>query len=325
MLRYDSANMPNGPPLDWNDLRCFLAVARGGSTLAAGRALRVSQTTVARRIAALEEAVKLTLFEKRQAGYTLTPEGVELLSHAEAVESAAQGFENAASASTRDLSGNVRVTTEEIFAVTLLAPMLRELRELHPGIMIELDTSQAVRDLGAGEADIAMRSTTQAEGNGLVGRRICVDDWTLYCSRDYAARNGVPANVEELKSHTIIGGGGGNLWRHYQAWLQSLGLEDQVAMHHASSTGLLSGVRSGFGIAALPCVVADAEPDLVRCLTPRAGHGRVFWLLTHERVRNAPRVRTVIDFMYEQLKRHVAALPHRLGEAAADARLKQQA
>ncbi len=325
MLRYHSANMPNGASLDWNDLRCFLAVARGGSTLAAGRALRVSQTTVARRIAALEEAVKLTLFEKRQAGYALTPEGVELLSHAEAVESAAHGFESAASASTRDLSGNVRVTTEEIFAVTLLAPMLRELRELHPNIRIELDTSQAVRDLGAGEADIAMRSTTQAEGNGLVGRRVCIDDWTLYCSRDYAARNGVPASVEDLRNHTIIGGGGGNLWKHYQAWLQSLGLEDQVAMHHASSTGLLSGVRSGFGIAVLPCIVADAEPDLIRCAVPRRNHERVFWLLTHERVRNTPRVRTVIDFMYERLKRHVAALPQPLGEAADATPLQRQA
>src|SRR5215212_7840458 len=325
MLRYHSANMTNGPSLDWNDLRCFLAVARGGSTLAAGRALRVSQTTVARRIAALEEAVKLTLFEKRQAGYALTPEGVELLSHAEAVESAAQGFESAASASTRDLSGNVRVTTEEIFAVTLLAPMLRELRELHPDIRIELDTSQAVRDLGAGEADIAMRSTTQAEGNGLVGRRICVDDWTLYCSADYASRNGLPESVEDLKNHTIIGGGGGNLWKHYQAWLQSLGLEDQVAMHHASSTGLLSGVRSGFGIAVLPCIVADAEPDLIRCAVPRRNHERVFWLLTHERVRNAPRVRTVIDFLYERLKRHAAALPGPLGQAAPVAALQQQA
>ena len=50
---------------------------------------------------------------------------------------------------------------------------------------------------------------------------------------------------------------------HYEAWLQTLGLEDQVAMHHASSTGLLSAVRSGFGIAVLPCIVADARarPD----------------------------------------------------------------
>ena len=64
--------------LDWNDLRYFLAVARGGSTLAACKDLRVSQTTVARRIAALEEALKLSLFEKRQAGYALTSAGEAL-------------------------------------------------------------------------------------------------------------------------------------------------------------------------------------------------------------------------------------------------------
>ena len=79
-------------------------------------------------------------------------------------------------------------------------------------------------------------------------------------------------------------------------------------MHHATSTGLLSGVRSGFGIAVLPCIVADAEPDLVRCLPPREGHGRVLWLLTHERVRHAPRVRAVIDFLYDRLKRLVGEL-----------------
>ncbi len=292
--------------LDWNDLRYFLAVARGGSTLSASRALRVSQTTVARRIAALEEGLKLTLFEKRQAGYALTTAGAELLAKAEAVEAAADKFDSAAEASTRDLSGTVRLTAEEIFSVTLFGPLLRELHDLHPEILIELDSGQALRDLGAGEADIALRSTVGDQAAGLVGRRICVDDWTLYCSRDYAARHGVPANLEELKTHAIIGGGGGNLWRHYEAWLKQLGLEDRVAMHHATSTGLLSGVRSGFGIAVLPCVVADAEPDLVRCFPPRPGHGRVLWLLTHERVRRAPRVRTVIDFLYERLKRHVS-------------------
>ena len=61
--------------LDWNDLRYFLAVADTGSTLAAGKKLKVSQTTAARRIAALEESLGLTLFERRQAGYALTPAG----------------------------------------------------------------------------------------------------------------------------------------------------------------------------------------------------------------------------------------------------------
>ena len=294
--------------LDWNDLRYFLAVAREGSTLAAARMLRTSQTTVARRIAALEQAAGVILFEKRPAGYALTPAGGELVAHAEAVETAALNFDSAAGASSRDVSGTVRLTAEEIFSVTLFGPMLRELHDLHPGIMIELDSGQALRDLGAGEADIALRSTVGDQAAGLVGRRICIDDWTLYCSRDYAERHGTPASLEELRTHAIIGGGGGNLWRHYEAWLKQIGLEDRVAMHHATSTGLLSGVRSGFGIAVLPCVVADAEPDLVRCLPPREGHGRVLWLLTHERVRHAPRVRAVIDFLYDRLKRLVGEL-----------------
>ncbi len=309
MLRTRSAILQNCVVrLDWNDLRYFLAVARGGSTLSASKALRVSQTTVARRISALEEAVGLALFEKRPAGYLMTSSGQELLIHAGAVESAALGFDSAAARSTRDLSGTVCITTEEIFAVTLLAPLLRELHDLHPEIIIDLDSAQAMRDLGAGEADIALRSSKAEQRGGLVGRRLCDDDWTLYCSREYAARHGVPSTLEELKSHALIGGGGGNLWRHYQAWLQSLGLEHRVAMHHASSTGLLSGVRSGFGIAVLPCIVADAEPDLLRCLAPPSKHGRVMWLMTHERVRHAPRVRTVIDFLYERLAAHVKRL-----------------
>ena len=302
--------------MDWNDLKYFLAVVRGGSTLAAGRELRVSQTTVARRIAALEAALKLPLFEKRPAGYALTPAGTELLAHAEQVEAAALGFASAADSRTRDLSGTVRLTAEEIFSVTLFAPLLRELRDLHPEILIDLDSGQALRDLGAGEADIALRSTVGDQAAGLVGRIICVDDWTLYCSRDYAARHGVPESVEDLKKHALIGGGGGNLWRHYEAWLRQLGLEDQVAIHHATSTGLLSGVRSGFGIAVLPCIVADAEPDLIRCLQPREGHGRILWLLTHERIRHAPRVRVVIDFLYERLIKHVRRLQASAAAAA---------
>ena len=294
--------------LDWNDLRYFLAVAREGSTLAAGRALRVSQTTVARRISALEKVLGFPLFEKRQAGYVLTPAGEDLIAAATHVESSASAFSEAAAAHGRELRGIVRITTDEIFASTLLPPILRDLHDAHPEIHIELDTSIAVRDLGAGEADIALRGTKADQPSGIFGRRLCADDWSLYCSRDYAGRKGVPNSREELKQHTIIGGGGGNLWRHYKAWIEELGLEEQVAMHQGSSTGLLAGVRSGFGLGVLPCIVGDSDPDLVRCFPPREGHGRTCWLLTHERVRHNPPVRLVIDYLYDRLSRHVRML-----------------
>lgn len=302
--------------LDWDDLRYFLAVAREGSTLAAGRALRVSQTTVARRIAALEAALGFALFEKRQAGYALTTTGEELLGRAEQVENAAIAFTDSADARKRDLTGTVCLTTHEMIAVTLLVPILRELNEMHPEIVIDIDTREQVLDLGAGEADIALRSTTATEQPaGTVGRRICQDDWTLYCSREYAERRGLPRTQEDLKTHSLIGGGGAALWRQYLAWIRELDLEDNIALHYPSPNGLLAGVRSGLGIAVLPCVVADGDPDLLRCFPPREGHGRTMWLLTHDRVRQTPRVRAVIDFLYDRLTRHVRGLEARAAAA----------
>jgi DNA-binding transcriptional LysR family regulator len=266
---------------------------------------------VARRIAALERALAMPLFEKRQAGYALTPAGAELVAQAEKVELAATGFADAAAARTRDLRGTVKITVEEIFATTLFAPLLRDLRDLHPEIHIELDTTSGLRDLGAGEADIALRSTTGEQPAGVVGRALGDDDWAFYCSHSYADRFGVPTSLQDLREHALVGGGGGNLWRHYQAFLQKLDLEHRVTMHYDSSPGLLSAVRAGVGIAVLPCVVADADSDFVRCLPPRAGHGRVMWLITHERVRNEPRVRATIDFLYDRLSRHIRGLQAR--------------
>ncbi len=286
---------------DWNDARSFLAVAETGSTLAAGRLLRVSQTTVARRITALEQALGLTLFERRQAGYVPTPVGEELLAHARQLQAAAEALHGAAAAQSRDVSGTVRVTTEEIFAVTVLSPILRDLHAAYPGIRIELDTSLDVRDLAAGAAEIALRSTVSPVGGGLVGRRITDDRWTFYCSRGYAAEHGVPTGPGELRAHTLIGGGGTAVWRVYQSWLRRFDLEDAVAMHHGSATGLLAAVKAGFGLAALPSFVAGEDPELVRCFPPERAARRGLWLLTHERVRHTPRVRVVLDFLAERL------------------------
>src|SRR5206468_8280984 len=101
----------------------------------------VSQTTAARRVAALEGELGLALFERRPGGYRLTPAGEALIETAEGVESSAQLFADAAAAQSREVSGTVRLTLEEIFAVTLLPPILRDLHEAHPGIRIDLDAS----------------------------------------------------------------------------------------------------------------------------------------------------------------------------------------
>jgi DNA-binding transcriptional LysR family regulator len=88
-------------------------------------------------------------------------------------------------------------------------------------------------------------------------------------------------------------------------------------MHHASAIGMMSAIRSGLGIAVLPCLIADADPDLVQCVPPMEGNRRELWLVTHERVRHTPRVRTAIDFLYDRLARHIKMLEERRAAAAA--------
>lgn len=294
--------------MDWNDIRFFVAVAEHGSTLAAGRSLNVSQTTVARRISALEQALDLVLFDRRQAGYALTPAGEALLAEGRAVRDSSLVFETAALSHSRRSGGTVRLSVGDIFANTFLPPWLAELHEAHPDIRLELDESDAVRDLGAGDADVALRSTEEATADGLVGRRLCHDSWTFYCSRGYAERHGVPRTRDELTGHALVGGGGPLTWQAYLAFLRQIGIDQQVAIRQATMTGLLVGIRSGLGIGVLPCIIADGEDDLIRCMPPRPDGKRDLWLLTHERVRHEPAVRTVIGFLYDRLKARVEAL-----------------
>lgn len=287
---------------DWNDLRAFLAVAETGSTLAAGRKLQVSQTTAARRIASLEEALGVTLFDKRQAGYALTPAGEALLPRAREVETAAGAFANAVASEVRETAGTVRLTTHEIYAVTILPSILRDLHDAHPEIRIELDTSDELRDLGSGVADIALRSTSNLRGGGLVGRKIGDDPWEVFGSRDYAARHGLPQHMSELRDHALIGGGGGGVGRVYQAWLSANQLEGAVVMEQGSVAGLLASVRSGLGLTVMPVMVGRHDPDLIQCLPPNPDDKITMWLLTDERLRHTPRIRIVLDFMFARLK-----------------------
>ncbi|MGD9810468.1 MAG: LysR family transcriptional regulator [Sphingobium sp.] len=286
---------------DWNDVRYFIAVAGAGSTLAASREMRVSQTTVARRITALERALGLTLFDRQQSGYVLTAAGEALLAKARSVAGASEAFAEAAAAQARDMHGTVRLTTLDLYAVTIIPEVLRDFRAAYPSILIEVDATDDLRDLTAGAADIALRHGTGPKEGGLVGRRIADNPWTLYCSRAYAAAHGIPRKRAELHAHPFVGGGGPHVWPHYQQWLKQHGLESAVAMHHGSATGLLSAVRSGVGLAVLPSFMADRDPDLVRCLRPSPRDDGAVWLLTHERLRHTPRVRAVFDFLTQKL------------------------
>ncbi len=300
---------------DWNDLRYFLAVARTGSTLAASRALKTNQTTVARRIGVLERAIGTKLFDKRRTGYVITEAGAELRASAERAEVEANGFAERAGAIGRRLCGVIRVTTSEGLANVLMVPALSAFRELHPEVRVDLIIDERRLDLMRGEADVALRTGAPPTENGLVGRRLDSLAWAAYCSRDYAERRGCPSAVDALWKHPVVGADGAIAALPGWTWLQAAAPDAEVVARTSSITNLISAVKAGLGITVLPCVLADGEPDLVRCIGPIAGVQSDLWLMTREDARDLRRVRAFLDF----LAAHVAAMrPLLAGEARTD-------
>lgn len=285
---------------DWNDLKYFLSVAEEGSTLKAAKALGANQTTVARRVSALEAALDTKLFERRQAGYRITARGSELLALAQEVANAANAFDSAAAAANRSISGTVRLTTNEIYSETVLTPLLLELRAQYPKLKIALDHSHKTRDLGAGEADVGFRVARRISGDAMVARKIGQDRWTFYCSKAYAEEHGLPRRYRDLKDHRLIGGGGPGIWNVYKHWLDNHMPELEPELMYDTTTGLLSAVRAGLGLAVLPCFTVQDDETLVQVF-PSGPVERHSWLVTHERVRDEPHVRAVMDYLGDAL------------------------
>src|SRR5690242_19184188 len=209
LLQDGSAQPQNETMFDWNDLKAFLAVARGGSTLAASKALNVNQTTVARRVESLEAALALKIFERGQSGSRLTEAGQDLLAEGEKVERAALNFDSLAKAHQRGMAGSIRVTCIEILANMAVTPAIGEFRKLHPEVQIDLMVTDQPLDLQAGEADLAVRAVQTLPNSDLIARKIVDYEFALYCSRDYAERMGTPATTADLVDHDLIGGDAG--------------------------------------------------------------------------------------------------------------------
>ena len=288
---------------DWNDVRHFLEVARSGSTLTASRRLKVSQPTVARRIAALEEALGLILFERRQAGYRLTKQGEALLPAAEALEEGALMLADGAAARSGKLEGVVKLTSNEM-AGAQINPLMSALRDAYPGIRVDLIATEAHLDLAAGEADVAIRTTLgRPQGAGLYARKIVDLPSLIYCSRSYAEKHGVPRDPDSLAGHHIIGVDGYLTRLPGFPWFEGKAAGATVAARASSFTALADRLRSGLGLGLFHWGVFERDPNMIPCFfIPAELFGEV-WLVTHERTRKLPHVRAVADHVAMALER----------------------
>ncbi|MFT3810132.1 MAG: LysR family transcriptional regulator [Micropepsaceae bacterium] len=290
---------------EWSDIRFLLAVARTGSSLAAAAEVRSSQSTVSRRIDALEAALGLKLFERRAQGYALTDQGRTLLDLAERAEAAMLAIADAAAMARRQLSGRIRFAVPPNGSDPAIMVPVMQFMQAHPGVIVEVVPGLAFDDIASGDADVAFRAGPRPPEPDLVVRKVGEVVWQGCCSRAYALKHGLPAGWHDLQGHTLIGAEG--------QLADSLPLRrfaelvGDCPLRGTSLETLVGYVRVGAGISVLPEVTIDSMEDVIPCLPPLDDAPSEAWLITRDDLRKTPHVRAFLDHMAV----HLTALLHR--------------
>lgn len=279
---------------DWNDFRYFLAIARSGSLAGAARELGVEHTTVGRRLSALEAELGARLFLRGPDGLVATEAGRGILPLAQEIETRFEAIERRVSGGDDRIEGTVRFSISEALS-GYFVKHFAALREQHPGLTVQISSSNHASDLMRGEADLAVRAREVTEPD-LLARKVAVAGWSLYAAPDYIARKGTPANPEDLRGHDVIGFDDSLRKTPGGLWLDANAEGANVVMRGNSIVAAINAAICGMGIGAVPCFLAEGEP-LLRRLTPRVLGGRDIFLVVHPDLARVARVRAVMDFV----------------------------
>jgi len=295
--------VPGCTMIDWDDVRYFLAVARGGSVRAAAGHLGVNHSTVLRRIAQLEEQLGTHLFQKLPSGYRLTEAGAEVLEFARLMESSSHQLKTRVFGRDQSVRGLLRVTLPPFLATHLLMPDFADFAAMHPDIEMEILSTGAVANLTNREADVAIRIVQDRETlppnlHGLPGLELSSG---VYMSRDRLTtwRAGVPGPMRWI----VINNDGLPGWAR-EGEVRTTG----VPFRTPDAEAQIVAARQGIGMTKLPCFVGDADPLLVRVPgTKLYGHGTL-WFLTQGETRKTKRVRLFTEFVSRRLAIHASLL-----------------
>ena len=285
---------------DWNRARAFLVTAEEGSLAAAARSLGMTQPTLGRQVAALEREIGLDLFTRRGRGLELTPNGIKLLEHVRLMGDAASQFSLSASGKSDVIEGDVSITASELLSTFMLPPMIKALREIEPGIEIEINSTNEERDLNRREADIAIRNfrPTQPE---LIAKRLCSVRGHLYAAKSYLQQLENPQSIEELnKANFIDTEKPGRLMTLLNS--QGFNLTRQnfpvISNSHIVQWEL---VKQGVAITATVEQIGDKEPLVERVVISNLPLITMdLWLVTHNELRTNRRIRRVFDFLVSE-------------------------
>jgi len=291
---------------DWNQARAFLATAEEGSLSAAARALGLTQPTLSRQVAALEEDLGITLFERIGRSLSLTQSGQDLLGHFRSMGEAANRISLASSGRAQAVEGRVTITATDLMATYHLPPVVKKLRREAPGIEIEVNTSNDLRDLLRREADIAIRHV-RPEQPDLIAKLITEASAHFYAAPDFLDAAGRPQNANELAKLDVIG-----VDHRADRLVTELNARGvplsrlNVKATTASGTVLLEFVKQGLGVSVLPDEIGGASPQLEKVLPDFDPILFPVWLVTHRELHTSRRIRIVFDSLAQELASRIS-------------------
>jgi DNA-binding transcriptional LysR family regulator len=277
---------------DWDDFRLVLAVFREGTLSGAARKLGVTHSTVFRRLGAIEEQMEVRLFERFRDGYAPTLAGEIAAESAAHLEDEVLTLERRLSGQDLRPSGTVRIATTDTLG-TILMRHLPAMRDLYPEIQFEIAISNAMANLTRREAEIAIRPTLEPP-EILVGRRVADIAHAIYGSRTYLSRR----EDKDLSAHDWIGLDDALASTVIARWMYENLQGAQITCRVDALPASRDAALAGLGLALLPCYVGDPAAALRRFMPKTLAEPRsALWLLTHDDLKRATRIRATLDFL----------------------------
>jgi DNA-binding transcriptional LysR family regulator len=281
--------------LEWEDLRLVLAIARGGTLVAAAAELGTSHPTVLRQAAQLERRMAVRLFDRSRRGYVLTQAGEEIVGVAQRVEQEVEILERRLVGRDARPAGLIRLTTVDSLLCGPLTPLLAAFRLQCPQITLEVASARTMSNLSRREADVALRAGGQPPPH-LVGRKLARIAVAVYQAQSLARKAAVDFAAQDwLMPDDSLS--------HLASvrWLEDRQLHKRAVFRADSLLTLAQAARSGMGLAILPCYLADPDPMLARVGSPIGELAGDLWFLTHPELSRVTRIRTFMDAMYDQI------------------------
>jgi len=295
----EAANMHK---LDWDGIHYFLEVVRSGSVTAAAISLGVNQTTVSRRINALETHLGKSLFVRSGKKWLITTVGEHLITAAESMAEEANSIERQVVADSQELTGLLRITVADVCTQHLVLPALKSFAQQYPDVQLEIIATSSELNLSNREADVALRTTDEPPSN-LVGKRIARLAYAVYGTREILEQIQQDPLAVDVSCITWIGDG-----HTRPPWIEK-SFPDTRSIYRTSELHLmLQMARQGMGIAQMPCVFSDSDPLLHRIPAQFVESGWGLWVLSHVDLRTTARVRIFRDFLVDELMKQKAQI-----------------